>query len=66
MKLHSRRIAAVVLAAVLSLSLAPLSLAAPRDDRPTDFRGKFIRVVKKLQHLFGASALDHQTYPPRP
>jgi hypothetical protein len=64
MKFHVRGLAAVVLAAVLSLSMAPLSVAAPRD--PGDDPPAIVKIIKKFRKLFGLVANDEQPIPPRP
>ena len=68
MKRHFRRIAAVVLAAVFIFSSVPAE-AAPRD-RDRDLPNAIVRVIKKIQKLFGGGPSsqeeDNQPLPPRP
>lgn len=62
MKFVTRRVAAAVLAAVLLLPAAPVAVAGPRDGDPGDH---IVRIIKKLQKLFGISA-QSDPLPPRP
>ena len=64
MKFQPRSVAAVVLAAVLSIQVAPIAVAAPRDR--DDFSAKIIRIIQKLQRFVGISTLDETLNPPRP
>ena len=64
MKFQSRSVAAVVLAAVLSIQIAPIAAATPRDR--DDLSTKIIRIIKKLQRFVGVGTLDETLNPPRP
>lgn len=65
MKNHVRRVAAAVLVAVLYLHIAPVAAAAPRNsDR--DVPSSIVRVIQKLQKLFGISSNHDLPQPPRP
>ena len=59
----TKRVAAVVLAASLTVAANPL-IAAPRDERGDVPR--IVKVIKKLQKLLGISTHDEQPVPPRP
>lgn len=63
MKFVSRRVAAAVLAAVLLLPVAPVALGNPRDG--VDASEKIVRIIKKLQKLFGIT-VQSDPLPPRP
>jgi hypothetical protein len=65
MKKYSRRIAAVVLAAVLFIAAAPVASAFPRGDRRPD-PSKITRIVKYLQRLVGITPHDEGAIPPKP
>lgn len=62
MKFVSRRVAAALLAAVLLVPVAPAAFAGPRDG---DARDRIVRIIKKLQNLFGIST-QSDPMPPRP
>ena len=63
---HSTRgVAALILAAVLSLQVAPVSAAAPRDPSG-DLTSKIVRLLKVLQRFVGVVSYDDAPQPPRP
>jgi len=64
MKRQSRSVAVLVLTVILSLQLAPVALAAPRDRE--DFPAKIVRVIQKLQRFFGLVPFDTSVTPPTP
>ncbi|HEX2122666.1 MAG TPA: hypothetical protein VHL59_13585 [Thermoanaerobaculia bacterium] len=64
MKVFSRKVAAVVLAIVLSLAYVPATVAAPRDRE--DIGSKITRIIKKLQRLVGITTTEDAPVPPRP
>src|SRR5688500_810972 len=65
MKSHTRSVAAVVLSLALSLQVAPIAAAFPRDGRD-DIPEKIIRVLKKLQRFIGGGTHDDSVIPPNP
>lgn len=65
MKVHFlRRTAAVVLA--VALSLPTVALAVPRERDHAGQYEKIVRVIKKVQKLFGISTNDDIPIPPVP
>lgn len=64
MKGFSRRVAAVVLAMVLSLAYVPATAAATCDR--DDIGSKITRIIKKLQRLVGITTTEDAPVPPRP
>ena len=64
MKSHSRRVAAFVLAAVLSIQFAPMAFAKPvgRDDFPT----KIERIIQKIKRIISLIPNDDSPIPPTP
>jgi hypothetical protein len=67
MKVLCHRCAAVVLATALSLPFSPSAWAAPPDHRDggTPVRA-VIRVIKKIQKVFGIHILEDLPTPPKP
>lgn len=65
MKLHSRSAAAVVVAVALSLQVAPVAAAVPRDTRD-DFPTRIVRIIKSLQRFIGVTPNEDIPIPPRP
>lgn len=64
--MKTRRVAAVVLAGVVSLHIAPFAAAMPRDDRG-DVGSKIVHILKVLQkRLFGLVPYNDAPVPPRP
>lgn len=59
-----RGVAALVLAAFLSVSIAPIAAAAWREDR--DGETKIVRFVKTLQRLLRLIPNDDSPNPPKP
>ena len=64
MKLHSRSVAAVVLTILLSVQVAPMASAAPRD--ADDIRAKIERILQKLQRVVRLIPFDNSAVPPHP
>lgn len=64
MNRHSRSVAAVALAIVLSLQLAPVAVASPRDR--DDFTAKIVRFLHKVQRFVGLTPFDEGIIPPLP
>jgi hypothetical protein len=64
MKFRLRFIAAIAVAVFLSVS-APAASAKPRDSR-WDVPSSIVKIVKKLQDLFGVSTHTDAPQPPRP
>jgi len=64
MKSHSRSVAVVVLAFVLSIQLAPIAGAMPRD--PGDIRTRIERLIQKFQRFIGLVPFDNGPVPPHP
>ena len=65
MNSRSRSVATVVLAAVLTVQIAPTAIGSPRDDRD-GIVAKIGKVVKTVQRFFGLTPLDTEPTPPRP
>lgn len=68
MKLFPRRTAAVVLTVLLSFPAAS-SFAAGRDTRDRDRsrdRDPIVRIIKKIQKVFGITSNDDIPSPPKP
>lgn len=61
MKFKSRGVAALLLAAALSVQIVPIANAIPRER--DDFSAKIVRFIKKLGGLIG---LEDGPLPPRP
>jgi hypothetical protein len=66
MKSHVRGVAAVLLAVVLSVQLAPAAAAGPRDS--DDFQAKIVRILQKLQRFLSPVVITHDDglIPPKP
>jgi hypothetical protein len=64
MKTVSHRGAALLLAVTLAFS--PLALAGTRSERRRDLPDPIIRIVKKIQKIFGITTNDDGMIPPRP
>jgi hypothetical protein len=64
MKVFCRKVAAVLLATVLSLAYVPVAIAAPPDR--DDIGSRITRIIKKLQRLVGITTTDDAPVPPRP
>lgn len=64
MRFYSRRAAAIVLA--VALSLPSVAIASPFErEHPRD-RRDIVRIIKKIQKLFGISTNDDLPLPPPP
>ena len=64
MKFHVRGVAAVVLAAVLSIQVAPLALAYPRER--DGFEPLIVRFLKTLKRFVGITTNDDGITGPKP
>jgi hypothetical protein len=66
MKVYSRRAAATLLAATLSLSSLSLAAASQEREIGRDKGDRVIRIVKKLQKFFGITTHEDLPTPPKP
>ena len=66
MKLWTRRAAAVMLAAVLSLPVMAGGTPRDREGRDGDRVAKIVKVIKKIQRLLGIATNDDLPLPPPP
>jgi hypothetical protein len=64
MKVHSRSVAAVVLAVILSIPFAAIAAASPRE--PETIRTRVERILHKLQRFISLVPLDNGPIPPIP
>jgi hypothetical protein len=64
MKTVSKRAVAVLIVAILAIGPAAAALPADHGDYPLP--GKIVRIIKKLQQIFGVGSQTDQPTPPRP